>query len=304
MSLTKQITKRIIKKLLNGDDYRVEIVSLINANFLQHAIDFFKKIVDAKLKNIELTQDWYKRHFILDPDMAKRDIAINSGLNMKTIGNMYNSTKREVVLEASQNHYDSLSRNIGELVDRDDNIDLSLTIRLKSVSVDLNVSESLIVINALAVKRSALRGGFWSATGKRVEKPLMLSLCKLYRVSNDFYRLEDNDKTEIPPFEREVDFYLVSNNKMNKCEVKLMGKGNPESADSVFARDISVFIADKLSPTNNAQLDASKVQWVELRSEVGFRKFREILKNLRIPHRDFDEQNFDETVEAVLSEVF
>lgn len=290
--------------MLNGDDYRVEIVSLINANFLQYAIDFFKKIVDAKLKNIELTQDWYKRHFILDPNMKKGDIAINSGLNMKTIGNMYNSTKREVVLEASQHHYDSLSMSISELVDGDNNIDLSLTIRLDSASVDLNVSESLIVINALAVKRSALRGGFWSATGKRVEKPLMLSLCKLYGVSSDFYKVEDNDKTEISSFEREVDFYLISNDNVNKCEVKLMGKGNPESADSVFARGISVFIADKLSRTNKAQLDASGVQWVEFRSDVGFRKFREILKNLQIPHGDLDEQNFDKTLETVLSEVF
>ena len=304
MNLTAQITKRIIKNLLNGDDYRVEIVSLINANFLQYAIDFFKKIVDAKLKDIELTQDWYKRHFILDPNIKKSDIAINSGLNMKTIGNMYNSTKREVVLEASKNNYEALSKDIGELVDGDNNIDLSLTVRLKSVSVDLNVSESLIVINALAVKRSALRGGFWSTTGKRVEKPLMLSLCKLYRVSRDFYKVEDRDKSGVAPFEREVDFYLVSNDKVTKCEVKLMGKGNPESADSVFARDISVFIADKLSHTNKAQLDTSEVQWVELRSEVGFRKFPEILKTLQIPHHNFDEQNFDKTIDAVLNEVF
>ena len=61
-------------------------------------------------------------------------------------------------------------------------IDLTLTIKMKGVSVDLNVSESLIVINTLAVKRAALRGGLWSTAGKSAEKYLMLTLCKLYQV--------------------------------------------------------------------------------------------------------------------------
>ena len=32
-------------------------------------------------------------------------------------------------------------------------------------------------------------------------------------------------------FEREIDFYLTDKSKDFLCEVKLMGKGNPESAD-------------------------------------------------------------------------
>ena len=58
---------------------------------------------------------------------------------------------------------------------------------MKGVSVDLNVSESLIVINTLAVKRAALRGGLWSTVGKSVEKYLMLTLCKLYQVPETNY---------------------------------------------------------------------------------------------------------------------
>jgi len=64
---------------------------------------------------------------------------------------------------------------------------LILTIKFKGVSVDLNINESLIVINSLAVKRAALRGGLWSTAGKRVEKPLMQTLCKLYDVPNENY---------------------------------------------------------------------------------------------------------------------
>jgi DNA-dependent RNA polymerase auxiliary subunit epsilon len=51
MTLTEQVTKNIIKRLLKGQDYRIEIVALINAEFLQFAIEFFKKVAQAKLDN-------------------------------------------------------------------------------------------------------------------------------------------------------------------------------------------------------------------------------------------------------------
>ena len=63
MTLTEQVTKNIIKRLIHGQDYRIEIVALINAEFLQFAIDFFKQVVEAKLKNKSVTIDWYKKEF-------------------------------------------------------------------------------------------------------------------------------------------------------------------------------------------------------------------------------------------------
>jgi len=56
------------------------------------------------------------------------------------------------------------------LIEAEPDLDLTLTIKLRGVSVELNINESLIVINTLAVKRSALRGGLWSTAGKKVEK--------------------------------------------------------------------------------------------------------------------------------------
>lgn len=286
MTLTEQVVKKIIRKLLKGEDYRIEIVTLINAEFLQFAIDFFKRIVDAKLNNKSVTADWYKKEF-LSPDLSKEEIAINSGLNMKTISNMYNSGTREIVIDASNEHYETLYNSIKELVETESDLDLTLTIKFKGVSVDLNVSESLIVINTLAVKRSALRGGLWSTAGKRVEKPLMQVLCLLHAVSEDNYKVvyKSDDKAE-KGFAREIDFYLASGEKYYKCEMKLMGKGNPESADAVIARDSKVFVADKLSDTNKAQLDSLGVEWIELRSVDGFRRFKRALENLKIPHED------------------
>ncbi|MCI0469797.1 MAG: CfrBI family restriction endonuclease [Nitrospirae bacterium] len=304
MTLTESVAKKIIQKLIKGQDYRIEIVTLINAEFLQYAIDFFKKVIDAKLKNQDITADWYKQEF-LNPNLPAQEIAIHSGLNKKTIHNMFNSSTKEIIIDASNENYDTLFEAIKNLVETEQELELTLTMKFKGVSVDLNISESLIVINTLAVKRAELRGGLWSAAGKRVEKPLMLTLCKLFGVRDTNYASKFRGKSKKKPeFEREIDFYLIGNGNSNyKCEVKLMGRGNPESADAVIARDSKVFIADKLSDTNKRQLDSLGVEWVELRSENGFKRFADVLRHLNISYQDFN-NDIDRSLSQIFREIF
>jgi DNA-dependent RNA polymerase auxiliary subunit epsilon len=302
-TLTEQVTKNIIRKLIHGQDYRVEIVTLINAEFLQYIIDFFKKVIDAKLKNKNIDIDWYKKEF-LNENLPTDEIAINSGLNSKTISNMYNSGKKEIVIKASNEHYEELYKTIQELVDGKEGLDIKLTLKFNNVSVDLNVSESLIVINTLAVKRSALRGGLWSTAGKRVETPLMITLCKLYDVNEKNYKIKSKKQPETEfGFEREVDFYLRDQSHEYRCEVKLMGKGNPESADAVIARDSKVFIADKLSETNKKQLTSREIYWIELRSDNGYAKFEDVLTELKIPHEK-SIKDVNKKLEVIFKEIF
>lgn len=305
-TLPEEVTKNIIVKLIKGEDYRIEVVTLINAEFLQYVIDFFKKIVDAKLKSKDITVDWYKKEF-LDERLSSDEIAIHSGLNKKTIANMYNSARKEIVIEASNDHYEQLYSTIQKLVDGEDELNITLTIKFKGVSVDLNVSESLIVINTLAVKRAALRGGLWSTAGKRVEGPLMITLCKLFGVDDANYEVELKGRSAVKTekdFEREVDFYLIAPSKQEyKCEVKLMGKGNPESADAVIARNSKVFVADKLSDTNKRQLDSLGVEWVELRHDSGYKRLKTVLENLNIPYDDFD-GDVDIRLDEIFREIF
>lgn len=282
MTLTEQVTKNIVKKLIGGEDYRIEIVTLINAEFLQFAIDFFKRVATAKLSNEDITVDWYKKE-MLSTDLTSDEIAIHSGLNRKTITNMFNSGRREVVINASYEHYDTLYGAIEELTKVED-LNLTLHIKFNKVSVELGINESLIVINTLAVKRAALRGGLWSTAGKQTEGPLMLALCKLFNVPKENFSAKLKAKrVRKGEVNREIDFFLIENENVYKCEVKLMGKGNPESADAVIARDSKVFIADKLSDQNKTQLDNLGVEWVELRSDIGFRRFYTVLQNLNIP---------------------
>lgn len=303
MTITEHVAKKIIQKLIKGEDYRIEIVTLIDAEFLQYVIYFFKRIVDAKFNNIDITIDWYKKEF-LNEYLSAEEIAIHSGLNKKTISNMYKSATRQIVIDASNEHYDYLYSAIQTLVDSEGDLNLTLTIKFKEVSVDLNLSESLIIINTLAVKRAALRGGLWSTAGKRVEGPLMLTLCKLFNVPKINYMIKaENIIDEVQDFVREIDFYLVEGINKYKCEVKLMGKGNPESADAVIARDSKVFVADTLSVTNKAQLDSLHIEWVELRSANGYRRFINVLKNLNIPYEEFSE-NVDTRLNSVFEQIF
>ncbi len=297
MTLIDQVIKNIIRKLIKGQDYRIEIVTLINAEFLTYAIDFFKKIIDAKLKNKNITIDWYKKEF-LDPKLPTNDIAINSGLNKKTISNMYNSARKEIVIKASNEHYDTLYNAIKQLIEVEPELNLTLTIKFHGVSVDLNINESLIVINTLAVKRAALRGGLWSTAGKRTEKYLMKTLCKIFDVPSKYY---DQSKKIISM--REVDFYLLNGNKQYRCEVKLMGKGNPESADAIFARKSQLFVADKMSDLNKKQAEQLNVEWVELRAKDGYKRFTKILDKFDIPYKKLD-IDIDKKLNSVFRQMF
>lgn len=302
MTLTDQVIKNIVVRVIKSKDYRIEIVNLINAEFLQFTVDFFKQVVSAKLNSEDITIEWYKKAF-MNETLPSEDIAINSGLNKKTISNMYRSATKQIVIEASNEHFDSLYHSIQSLVENEHDIDLTLTIKFKSVSVDLNVSESLIVINTLAVKRAALRGGLWSTAGKRAEKYLMLTLCKLYKVEEMFYNAEYFVRNRGLDVDREIDFYLKNNGKEYKCEVKLMGQGNPESADAIIARQSDVFVADTLSQQNKNQCEQLGICWIACRDDNGFKRFKLALEKFGIPYTDYN-GDLDQDLPQVLNEIF
>lgn len=280
--IKNEIVTRIIRKLLNNESHRTVVQEILDEEFLRFSIDFFKKIVDSKMNDDKIDMNWYKENFLNDNNLKKEDVATNSGLNMKSISNMYNSGAKSVVIEASLEHYEEFYNTIQKLIEDGKDLEIQLTIKFKGVSVDLNVSETLIVINALAVKRSAIAGGLWSGAGKNVEKPLMRTLCKLFDVEEKYYSGKGQK-----PSRREIDFYIIDpTGNYHKTEVKLMGRGNPESADVIFARETEIFIGDVLSDTNKYQLDKANVLWISLNEKKGYKRFASILDYYNIPHND------------------
>ncbi|MCY4419443.1 MAG: CfrBI family restriction endonuclease [Cytophagales bacterium] len=293
-----KLIKEVIKRLLRGEDYRAFIVKAIDGEFLREAISFFKDVVNAKLEGKELDiEDWYKATF-LDPRLKKIDIANNAGLNLKTIGNMHQSQKKEIVLNTAGEHYDKLLEFIESLLEEEKDFAFTLTITFRGVSAELSLQESLLVINALAVKRASMRGGSWSQVGKRIEYPLMQTLCALSEVpESNFVKGSFDSKNK-----REVDFYLKDKDgKSYTCEIKLMGKGNPESADAPVARKVDVFIADELSDTNKEMLDSAGIRWLQLRGNANFfLSWENLLSELEIP---FKAKGKIDGLEKVLNEV-
>lgn len=311
--IDNQAIKKIVTALISGKDYRRVIVNIIDFQFLKFALDFLEQVADSKAQEAnskkELNRDganWYKEYF-LNNELNKKQLAINAGLNAKTIANMYNSTKKEVVEYASNLHFDKLYEEIVQLTKHRDDMDVNISINLGETEVELSIIESLIVINTIAVKRAEIRGGAWSKIGKNVEAPLMLSLCKLYGVGSDNYQIKEakkNTPLKIDPnsFSREIDFYFKKGDKTYNCEIKLMGRGNPESADAVIARDSAVFVADKLSDTNKKQLDSLGIEWIELRGGKALEHFKKILDALGIPY-ETPPDNIGKYLDTILDEI-
>ena len=287
-SFESEIINGTVEKLINGKDYRQEVVNEINVKFFDFTLEFFRKIVDAKLNDTPINLDWYKRHFLNDLNYSKDEIAIYSGMNLKTITNIYGGSSKQTVIDVANQNYDYL-KNLIQQLEADNATDLNIQIKIvrNSVSVDLNLTESLLVLNALATKKIALRGGAWSAIGKKIEKPLLIKLCELCGVNPRYYNAENFMRDSSKDVDREVDFKLYDERRREyRCEVKLMGKGNPESADAVVARDSDVFIADTLSEQNKNQLKQRNVLWLELKGhsrEDITAQFKQILAKLSVP---------------------
>jgi hypothetical protein len=94
VTFEKIIIDKTIKNLLAGKDYREEVVNIINIEFFDFAIVFFKKILYAKMdaKAIDLT--WYKENFINNEKFDPAESAIFAGVNKKTVTNIYGSAKK------------------------------------------------------------------------------------------------------------------------------------------------------------------------------------------------------------------
>lgn len=287
MTFETEVVDSTVNKLINGQDYSEEVIRSINAVFLDFTINFFKEIVKAKMNSEGITLDWYKKYFINSCNFTADEAAIFAGINKKTITNIYGSANKAIVLDVANANFEYLSNLINELeADSISGLAISIKISYNEVTVDLSLSESLLVINALATKKIQIRGGAWSSIGKKVEKPLLDKLCELAGVPNKNIDNSHFIKNKDKPFDREVDYKLISEeNKTYRIEVKLMGKGNPESADATIARDSNIFVADTLSEQNCNQLKARGVKYLILKGNPDpISDFKKILRELHIPY--------------------
>lgn len=287
MTFEDEAIKNTVSKLISGKDYRDEVINSINTIFFDFSINFFKQIVDAKMNNREINMDWYKEYFMNPNNFTSDEIANFAGLNKKNITNIYGTSSREIVLTAANNSFEYLRSLLNELEnDADSGLAITITISYNDITVKLSLTESLLVINALATKKIQIRGGAWSSIGKKVEKPLLDELCRMANVPAENIDNKTFKKNKNLAYDREVDYKLISRTgKIYRTEVKLMGKGN--RADATIARDSDIFIADMLSEQNCAQLSSRNIHYLVLKNnENSINNFVKILDDLDIPHKE------------------
>ena len=199
---------------------------------------------------------------------------------------MYGTATKKVVIDVANSNFEYLSTLISELEkDAMDGLVITIKISYNDVTVDLSLTESLLVINALATKKIQIRGGAWSSIGKKVEKPLIDKLCDLTGVPKENRNNKHFTKDKEKAFDREVDYFLYSaDGNEYRIEVKLMGKGNPESADTTIARDSDIFVADTLSEQNCNQLAEKGIKYLILKNNSDpISEYRQIMNELNIP---------------------
>ena len=277
----------IIRLVLSGEGHRPYMTALKSDIYINFYISFFEEISnhgqEADFEDI----------FIKNSDLDDR--LLNTGINKKTVGDTYNSASREMKEKAIK----EIGRAITEIIQNKETSIEEVSFKFKDNNEYVfNTKDFLKMILATSTNHAALKGGFASTFGKQVEKPLIKTICKVFGVSENNY--EENDQQDNRSYSRETDFYIIDddNNKF-KVEFKMMGRGNPEGADSLYARDTSIFMGDTLSETNKKQCEDNGVHWIELRNN-GWIKFGEVLESLNINY-SFNKE-YKENIEKIIWE--
>jgi len=270
----------VIKRVFLNNNHRLVIEAKITKIFFIRFQEFLSECNKYKNKFNDL---WIEK--VLDDDKVSKEFKeILGGLAEKSISNMYGSASKEVVKKATKNNLQILKNIFNEK----ENQISKLEIKFNSKKIIFNSFEANLLAKNIGILHGKIKGGSWSALGKNVETPLMLTLCKMFSVPKKNFSIKNSTHLS-SEIHREVDFYLINNKKKQfKCEVKLMGKGNPESGDSVFARDTKIFIADKLSEKLKKQLENDKILYVELHVGNGYKYFSKILEKIDIPFAQYE----------------
>lgn len=285
----------LLRNLLTDSCSSAVFVSANEAAFGRFCIEYFRDVARCKFSGEALVDkhDCYKESPFDDAD----ERIVFAPTKRRELTNL---VENPVVAKVPIAYPEELPEKLPHILENDNpNIEFKPILNRNGVHIELTLQETLIVVNTLAAKHAEIRGGAWSGLGKRLELPLMLTLAKLYQVPASHYAGKG-----LTGESREVDFHFLSNSKDQFfCEVKLMGKGNPESADSTIARRSNIFIAQTLSDKNKSQLTNRGHHWVELSATDGYRRMFTVFTYLDIPCAEFT-GDLDSALDEIIPEVF
>lgn len=296
MAVDRDTLRFVIKRLiLDGENHRRVIFEGLNRQFLAYALEFFEQIAMAKPASGD--GDWYRDIFIRH-GIDKKELSVRGAVPEKTVGNIHGSQRYDLVLKEAQRNVDYLRRTMAVLLDGEVPDGHFLAIDRGDEMVELTLEETLLVASALAVKYGKLRGGLWSSLGKQAEVPLMETLCEIFGVADQHRRVPGAGEGH-----HQTDYTLIKDAAVYRCEVKLSGKGNPEGLPLAPARGARLLVADQMSDQTKQTCKEMNVEWVELASPDGWKRFGRALDAFKIPRNRREavsEEELDETLGRVL----
>lgn len=283
--------------LISGGDVNPELSQYLAEQLRNVAWQIFRDAGKAKFTgggvDAAWLQDFIRRHV---PNSGDGEIAVNRGRFLPVASDVMNYGEASVKPIAFPNMETEAVDHLHGIIP---DIGINITVKYNRVSLELTQTEGHILVGLLGEVLLYARDVITSALRKKLELPLMLTLAKLYQVPSGHYAGKG-----LSGEGRDVDFHFIDSSRNRyRCEVKLMGKGNPESADAAIARDTNIFIADTLSSLNKRQLTQRGRHWVELRADEGYRKIFEVFTELGIPCVEF-EGDLDQSLDTVIPEVF
>lgn len=287
--------KELLRNILTNADSNSVLHLRNKSEFGWFCMQYFKEIAYYKVSALDLRDREPQTAFSVEDD--EDDVII---LNPAPSVEVAPIPENRVIAEVSIAYPEELPETVAVLLRSDRSaIEYRPILKRNGVGLHLSLDELLIVLDTLAAKHAEIRGGAWSGLGKRLELPLMLTLAKLYQVPSSYYAGKG-----LTGENREVDFHFLSRSgDQFFCEVKLMGKGNPESADSTIARRSNIFIAQTLSDKNKSQLTNRGHHWVELGAPEGYKRIHTVFTYLDIPCAEFT-SDLDAALDEIIPQVF
>jgi hypothetical protein len=277
----EKLLDKIIIAILKGKDHRPYVLQTINKRFTDTVFDLLKQIVEARDKNKKET--WWEDEFLNNERLPKRELLWYGGLNNKTVANMANTTKREVCVDLGKKNVESIKELMKEIQDSHNNIpQIEIKVKHKGKEIILNEKESLILLNTISSMKLTLQGGAWSEVGKKVEKRLLFAIFEMMKLDNNSYVLVPEKMKKKGLVEnREVDAIIFKEDKKKliKIELKLLGIGNPEIGDEALARDVDLFLTDRMTKMMIEEGKKKGIKFIQLRDPEAVLKIYEYLKS-------------------------
>lgn len=279
----KKLLCEIIFSILSGKDYRTFVLATINERFITKAQELIADIFVYK----KAGGDWVEK--LLEDTKNKPGkenkfkLLWYGGLNDKTVKNMTGGiSTKEVCLDLGKKNIESLKILLKDFSTAE--YQLKIIIKNDKESVELDEIESIVFINTISAMRLTIQGGAWSEVGKQAEKSLLFTIFQLLKISDDNYVLIfDEMKKRNLVGNREIDAIIFTKDKKPlTVELKLLGIGNPEIGDEALARQVSLFLIDKLTTMMKEEAEKIGIQVIEFRQENSLKKLYEFLKSKNV----------------------